>query len=69
MNAVVMDRVVVEDESIISALCFVSADSIIPKRSVVVGNPHKIVKQVSNEMLEWKKGRYMRVPGIAAMMF
>jgi phenylacetic acid degradation protein len=55
MNAVVMDRVVVEDESIIGALYFVSADSIIPKRSVVVGNPHKIVKQVSNEMLEWKK--------------
>ncbi|MFM9986825.1 MAG: transferase hexapeptide repeat family protein [Flavobacteriales bacterium] len=55
MNAVIMDRVVVEDESIIGALCFVSADSIIPKRSVVVGNPHKIVKQVSDEMLEWKK--------------
>jgi phenylacetic acid degradation protein len=55
MNAVIMDRVVVEDESIIGALCFVSADSVIPKRSVVVGNPHKIVKQVSDEMLEWKK--------------
>lgn len=55
MNAVIMDRVVVEDECIIGALCFVSADAVIPKRSVVVGNPHKIVKQVSDEMLEWKK--------------
>ncbi len=55
MNAVIMDRVVVEDECIIGALTFISADSVIPKRSVVVGNPHKIVKQVSDEMLEWKK--------------
>lgn len=55
MNAVIMDRVVVEDECIIGALTFISADSVISKRSVVVGNPHKIVKQVSDEMLEWKK--------------
>ena len=26
----------------------------VPARSVVVGNPAKIVKQVSDEMLEWK---------------
>jgi phenylacetic acid degradation protein/carnitine operon protein CaiE len=26
----------------------------IPERSVVVGNPAKIVKEVSDEMLEWK---------------
>lgn len=55
MNAVVMDRVVVEDESIIGSLAFVQADTVIPKRSIAVGNPAKVVKQVSDEMLEWKK--------------
>jgi phenylacetic acid degradation protein len=54
MNAVIMDRVDVGDESIIGALSFVPADFVIPPRSVVVGNPAKIVKTVSDQMLEWK---------------
>lgn len=65
MNAVIMDRVEIGDESIIGALCFVKADEKIPPRSVIVGNPHKIVKQVSDEMLAWKtEGTriYMQLP-------
>jgi phenylacetic acid degradation protein len=54
MNAVVMDNVEVGDESIVGALCFIKANEKIPARSVVVGNPHKIVKEVSNEMVDWK---------------
>ncbi len=54
MNAVVMDDVEVGDESIIGALSFVPANTIIPPRSVVVGNPAKVVKQVSDEMIAWK---------------
>lgn len=54
MNAVVMDNAVVGAGSIVGALCFVPADMEIPPRSVVVGNPAKIVKQVSDEMLAWK---------------
>lgn len=65
MNAVVMDRVEVGDESVIGALCFVRADAKIPARSVVVGNPHKIVKEVTDEMVAWKtEGTqiYMQLP-------
>ena len=54
MNAVVMDRAVVGAGSIVGALSFVPADMVIPDRKVVVGNPAKIVKDVSDEMLEWK---------------
>jgi carbonic anhydrase/acetyltransferase-like protein (isoleucine patch superfamily) len=54
MNAVVMDNVDVGAGSIVGALCFVPADMQIPPRSVVVGNPAKIVKEVSDEMLAWK---------------
>lgn len=54
MNAVVMDDAEIGDESIIGALCFVKAKSIIPPRSLVVGNPGKIIKQVSDEMIAWK---------------
>jgi carbonic anhydrase/acetyltransferase-like protein (isoleucine patch superfamily) len=54
MNAVVMDRATVGAGSVVGALCFVPADMQIPERSVVVGNPARVVKQVSDEMLAWK---------------
>ncbi len=55
MNAVLMDRVVIGAECVIGSLAFVAADTVIPDRSVVVGSPAKVVKQVSDQMLEWKK--------------
>jgi phenylacetic acid degradation protein len=54
MNAVVMDNAAVGSGSIVGALCFVPTGMQIPPRSVVVGNPAKIVKEVSDEMLAWK---------------
>ena len=54
MNAVIMDDVVVGDECIIGALSFVKAKEIIPSRSLVAGNPAKIIKEVSDEMIGWK---------------
>ncbi len=54
MNAVIMDNVNLGKESIVGALCFIKADIIIPPRSLVVGNPHKIIKEVSDEMITWK---------------
>ena len=65
MNAVIMDNVEVGDECIIGALSFIKANEIIPARSVVVGNPHKIVKPVSDEMITWKTegtNIYMQLP-------
>lgn len=54
MNAVIMDECDIGDESIIGALSFIKARTIIPSRSLVVGNPAKIIKDVSDEMLAWK---------------
>jgi phenylacetic acid degradation protein len=54
MNAVVMDNSIIGDECIVGALCFIPADTTIEKRKVVVGNPYKIVKDVSDEMIKWK---------------
>ena len=54
MNAVIMDNAVVGAGCIVGALCFVPANMQIPDRKVVVGNPAKIVKDVSDEMLAWK---------------
>ena len=54
MNAVVMDNVEIGEESIIGALCFIKADTKIPRRSLVVGNPGKVIKTVSDAMIDWK---------------
>ena len=65
MNSVIMDQVEIGDECIIGALSFVKSGEKIPNRSLVVGNPARILSQVSDDMIEWKsKGTalYQRLP-------
>lgn len=65
MNSVVMDEAVIGDESIVGALAFIKAGEQIPPRSLVVGNPARIIRTVSDEMLQWKtQGTqlYQRLP-------
>jgi phenylacetic acid degradation protein len=65
MNAVIMDDVTIGDECIVGALSFVKAGTQIPNRKMVVGNPAAIIKDVSDEMIDWKtKGTalYQQLP-------
>jgi phenylacetic acid degradation protein len=65
MNAVIMDNAELGDECIVGVLTFIKADEKIPSRSLVVGNPSKIIKQVSDAMLQWKTDgtkRYQQLP-------
>ena len=65
MNAVIMDDVNIGDECIIGALTFIKAGMQIPNRKMAVGNPAIIIKDVSDEMIEWKtKGTelYQKLP-------
>lgn len=54
MNAVIMDNVQLGEESIVGALSFIKAETHIPPRSLVVGNPARIVRTISDEMIDWK---------------
>jgi len=54
MNAVIMDEVEIGDECIIGALSFIKTGEKIPPRSLVVGNPAKIIREVTDEMMAWK---------------
>jgi phenylacetic acid degradation protein len=54
INAVIMDNAVVGEECVVGALTFVPTEMQIPARKVVVGNPAKIVKDVTDEMVTWK---------------
>ena len=65
MNAVIMDNVIIGDNSIVGALSFVPDGMHIPSGKIAAGNPAKIIKDVSDEMLEWKsKGTdlYKKLP-------
>ncbi|MBC6491781.1 transferase hexapeptide repeat family protein [Flavihumibacter stibioxidans] len=54
MNAVLMDHVELGDESIVGALSFIREGEKIPARSLVVGNPARVIRTVTDEMLAWK---------------
>jgi len=54
MNAVIMDNVELGDECIVGALTFIKANEIYEKRSLIVGNPAKKIREVSDEMIGWK---------------
>lgn len=54
MNAVIMDNAIIGDECIVGALSFIKADQQFEARSLIVGNPAKKIKEVSDEMIAWK---------------
>lgn len=54
MNSVIMDNVELGNECVVGALSFIRANEKIAPRSLLIGNPARIVKQVSDEMINWK---------------
>ena len=54
MNAVIMDDVELGDACIVGALSFIKAREVFPARSLIVGNPAKRIRDVSEEMIQWK---------------
>ncbi|HMI79353.1 MAG TPA: DapH/DapD/GlmU-related protein, partial [Ferruginibacter sp.] len=54
MNAVIMDNVMLGDECIVGALSFIKADEVFEHRSLIVGNPAKKIKEVTDDMISWK---------------
>ncbi len=54
MNAVVMDGAVIGEESIVAACAFVKAAFTCESRSLVVGSPAKVLRQVGDKEIAWK---------------
>jgi phenylacetic acid degradation protein len=55
MNAVVMDRSQIGDSAIIGAMSFVREGTIIPPRSLALGIPARVVRQLTDEEIAWKR--------------
>lgn len=54
MNSVIMDDAVIGDECIVGAMSFVKAETVFQPRQLIVGNPAKAIKEVTDEMIDWK---------------
>ncbi len=54
MNSVIMDHVQLGDECIVGALSFIKEGEVFEPRSLIVGNPAKKIKEVTDEMIGWK---------------
>lgn len=56
MNCVVMDGVNVGEECIVGAMSFVRAGTEIPRRSLFAGSPARLVRELSDDDVDWKSG-------------
>ena len=54
MNAVVMDGATVGVSSIVAAMSFVKAGQDVPDRQLVAGSPARIIRELSDEEIQWK---------------
>ena len=54
IGAVVMDGAVIEEEAFVGASSFVRAGFVVPRRTLVMGVPARIVRQLTPEELQWK---------------
>jgi phenylacetic acid degradation protein len=64
MNAVILDNAVIGAENLVAALSLVRSDTVTPDRSLVVGNPAKVVKTFEPHQVTWRNdgnGEYQRL--------
>lgn len=55
MNSVIMDNAIIGESAIVAASAFVKAGMEVPARTLVAGTPAKIVRELSEAEMAWKK--------------
>lgn len=64
MNAVVLDNAEIGAENLVAALALVKSDTITPPRSLIAGNPAKVVRTLEPHQVTWRNdghGEYQRL--------
>lgn len=56
VNAVIMDHAVIGESAVIGAMAFVPEGKEIPARHLAVGIPAKVLRELSEKELKWKRG-------------
>lgn len=54
IGAILMDGAIVEEEAFVGAASFVRAGFVVPRRTLVMGVPARIVRELKPEELQWK---------------
>jgi len=54
INAIVMDDAIVGEQSLVGAGSFIRAGFVVPPRTLVVGSPARVIRELSAQELEWK---------------
>jgi phenylacetic acid degradation protein len=54
MNSVIMDGAEIGENAIVAAMTFIKANEKIPARSLVVGTPGRIIREITDQELAWK---------------
>lgn len=54
INAVIMDGVIVGEHSLVGAASFVRAGFVVPPRTLVIGAPARVVRELTDQEIEWK---------------
>jgi phenylacetic acid degradation protein len=55
MNAVVADGAIIGESTFVGASAYIPAGAVIPTRSLVVGVPGKVVRELTDEEIAWKR--------------
>ncbi len=55
MNAVVMDTAVIGESAIVAAMAFVKTGMQVPPKSLVVGAPARVVRELTDKEMAWKR--------------
>lgn len=55
MNSVVMDHAVIGENAIVGAMAFVKTAQKIPANHLAVGTPARVLRELSEQELQWKK--------------
>ena len=55
MNAVILDKAVIGDETIVAAMAFVKVNGVLPPRVLATGVPAKVVRELSEQDRAWKR--------------
>lgn len=64
MNAVILDNAEIGAENLVAALALVKSDTVTPPRSLVAGNPAKVVRELAPHQVTWRNdgaGEYQRL--------
>ena len=64
MNAVVMDEAEIGEDTIVAAMAFVKAGAKIPPRSLAMGSPARVTRELTDAEIDWKTrgtGVYQRL--------